>query len=627
MKPSGAYSSLPSELFSILLDNTREILLLINRDLELVLFNKLAFQTAKELIKKDIRQGMTILDLADEDKRDWMRLLYEEVFTGREKIIRYPVRNLVFKVSMIPVSGIGVVDYVLISCENVTYEEEAVEHIRNKQFLLQQAERIAGLGSWEWDIPSGTVLWSDEFYRIMDFEPGETPATRELGFSSVHPEDVVRAEQTLQNTLDTGEPYETELRLITRKGRMKYMLCQGVVTRDKNGRLSKLIGTFLDITAKKQLEESIYNQNQRFKTLIEKSADLILQVNDERLITYCSPASEKMLGYLPSDLEGKRLKTLAWPEDLERLQQELVELISNSSEPKVTEYRCMKKDGTFLWVEATVSNHLGVPGINSIVINQRDIHHRKEAEELLKELNEQLQARAKELTLSNTELEKFAYIASHDLQEPLRMVSSFLGLLKKKYNESLDDKGRQYIDMAVDGSDRMKMLINDLLDYSRVGREREVPGLVDLNEIVEIVKETFSKKIQETGATIHAGMLPVIRARKIHMTQLLQNLVGNALKYRSDEPPVIRIGAAQENDTWIINVEDNGIGIPEKFSGEVFNIFQRLHGRSDFEGTGIGLAICKKIVEVYGGTISVSPAKQGGSIFSFTIPVQKETDA
>ncbi len=625
MKPAGTYTDIPPEILSVLLDKTREVFLLINRKLEVVLYNSKANESSLQQLNRELYPGLPVLELAENDKREWMKMLYEEVLAnGREKIIRYPLRNVTFRIALIPVHLNGIVEYILVSVDNVTYEEEALEHIRNKQFLMQQAEQIAGFGSWEWNIPDGTVLFSDEFYRILDLEPNEKPATRELGFSFVHPDDVERAESTLQNTLDTGEPYETELRLITNAGNLKNVLCKGGVTRDNNGRLSKLIGTFLDITAKKQMERSIHNQNLRFRALVEKSSDLIIQVGSNMVITYCSPAAEGMLGMDPAEITGKKIDTLAWPQDLGRLQEELSSLLGEPEKLIVTEYRCNKKDGSYLWVEATISNHLGVQGIESIVINHRDIHQKKEVQEMMKELNQELESRARALSLSNTELERFAYVASHDLQEPLRMVSSFLGLLKRKYQGILDDKGRQYIDMAVDGSERMKLLINDLLEYSRVGREREQPGLVNLNEIIDQVKETYSRLIQETGAVIEHSPIPVIRARKTHMSQLLQNLVGNALKYRSEGAPVIKISSTITGNCQQVIVEDNGIGIPEKYASEVFNIFHRLHGRSDYEGTGIGLAICKKIVEVYNGSISVSPAEGRGSRFIITLPVHKQ---
>jgi PAS domain S-box-containing protein len=256
--------------------------------------------------------------------------------------------------------------------------------------------------------------------------------------------------------------------------------------------------------------------------------------------------------------------------------------------------------------------------IRTIGANQ-DITERKKHEIAINELNDQLNNRAEELAASNAELERFAYVASHDLQEPLRMVSSFLQLLEKKYENQLDETAIQYINYAVDGADRMKRLILDLLEYSRVGTSKETLVCTDMTKIVKQVMDIFSTKIAETSAKVTVHAMPEIKANASQVSQLIQNLVGNALKYNKSAIPELEIGCEEKKDAWQFYIKDNGIGIDPKYYNKVFVIFQRLHGKNQFSGTGIGLAICKKIVEKHGGNIWIESAVGKGSTFFFTI--------
>lgn len=228
---------------------------------------------------------------------------------------------------------------------------------------------------------------------------------------------------------------------------------------------------------------------------------------------------------------------------------------------------------------------------------------------------------------SNRELEQFAYVASHDLQEPLRMVSSFLQLLEKKYKVQLDDTAKQYIHFAVDGSERMKVLINDLLKFSRVGTAADEHVKVDCNEVVANLIKVYEQKISETETEINVSSLPVITANKTQVEQLFQNLIGNALKYQGKQKPKITIDCVEEDTKWKFCVRDNGIGIEPKFFEKVFVIFQRLHGKNEYGGTGIGLAICKKIVERHGGKIWIESQPGNGACFYFTFPQSEDSSS
>ncbi|MEV6910835.1 ATP-binding protein [Amycolatopsis sp. NPDC051071] len=240
--------------------------------------------------------------------------------------------------------------------------------------------------------------------------------------------------------------------------------------------------------------------------------------------------------------------------------------------------------------------------------------------EELKRAKDLLAVRTQELERSNSDLEQFAYVASHDLQEPLRKVASFCQLLEKRYQGKLDDRGDQYIAFAVDGAKRMQALINDLLAFSRVGRRTGEPALLETGDLLDIALANLDDAITETGARITRGELPAVLGEKSLLTAVLQNLVGNALKFRGEDPPEIDISAERDGEDWRFSVTDNGIGINAEYAERIFVIFQRLHGRGDYPGTGIGLAMCRKIVEYHGGRIWLDTTVTAGTRFCFTLP-------
>lgn len=248
-------------------------------------------------------------------------------------------------------------------------------------------------------------------------------------------------------------------------------------------------------------------------------------------------------------------------------------------------------------------------------------------EVLLERQAEELDAQTLELKRSNAELEQFAYVASHDLQEPLRKVASFCQLLEKRYGDQLDDRAKQYIDFAVDGAKRMQILINDLLTFSRVGRVGEEPVPVALDGVLDRALGNLSVVLEETGArVVREGPLPTVTGDATTLTMLWQNLIGNAVKFRhADRPPeiAVRCEAEPEDGQWRLTVQDNGIGIDPEFKEKVFVIFQRLHGRDEYEGTGIGLALCRKIVEHHGGAIVLDGTAGAGTRVSFTLPMAR----
>jgi two-component system, chemotaxis family, sensor kinase Cph1 len=258
---------------------------------------------------------------------------------------------------------------------------------------------------------------------------------------------------------------------------------------------------------------------------------------------------------------------------------------------------------------------------------QRDALKDKKSREERQQEQESLAQKVEELARSNRDLEQFAYVASHDLQEPLRMVAAYTQLLAERYRGKLDDQADKYINYAVDGAARMQNLIHDLLAFSRVGRQETELNHIDCNNAVEDAMKDLEAAITESGAVISREPLPWLKTNQSQLTRVFQNLIGNAIKFRASRAPVIHISAQRQGADWIFSVADNGIGIPAEHAENIFIIFNRLHTRTEYPGNGIGLAICRKIIERQGGKIAALPREGGGTVFRFTLPAGRPAEA
>jgi signal transduction histidine kinase len=270
---------------------------------------------------------------------------------------------------------------------------------------------------------------------------------------------------------------------------------------------------------------------------------------------------------------------------------------------------------------ATGPREIAAVGLEIDTMRERIVEELETVEAARTRVEEQ----ARELQRSNAELEQFAYVASHDLQEPLRKIASFCQALQTRYRGRLDERADQYIDFAVDGAKRMQTLINDLLTFSRAGRSGREHELVDLSEALTAAQASLAGALEDAQASVVAGELPTVRGDRAQLTSLFQNLIGNAVKFRGAEAPLVRIEAERHDGEWQVSCLDNGIGIDPEYAERIFLIFQRLHSREIYEGTGIGLALCRKIVEYHGGHIWLETAYSGGACFRFTLPIAKET--
>lgn len=374
------------------------------------------------------------------------------------------------------------------------------------------------------------------------------------------------------------------------------------------------------------VEREIRRINERYDLLAKATNDAIWDWDYvSNIVVRTGMGFEKLFGY---DSEQATAERDFWskrvhPDDRARVSGNRKLLIETTQSVYWEDrYRFLKADGQYAYVydKAYIIRDEDGKALRLIGAMQ-DITRDTEATEKLQELNLVLDQRARELASSNAELEQFAYIASHDLQEPLRVVTSFLHLLEGKYAGIIDETGSKYIKFAVDAAERMRQLIRDLLEYSRAGTNKDNQEMTDMNGVVQETLKNLNSTIEEKQARLEVGPLPVLNhARKGQMIQLMQNLISNALKYCDAANPIIRIGAREEERKWVFFVKDNGIGIDPRHRERIFVIFQRLHNRNEYSGTGIGLSICKKIVEAHGGQIWVDTnEEEKGSIFYFSL--------
>ena len=387
----------------------------------------------------------------------------------------------------------------------------------------------------------------------------------------------------------------------------------------------KVIGAFLqikDVTERYKMQENLRVSNERFELAVKASYDIIWDVDIASRSVYFSESIYNNLGYPgPLTISLKDyFDNIIHPNDVADQKAAFSSFYKNKVQnAHLPDHRLKRADGSYMYSKAKMhavrDEHGNVVRLIGVIT---DISAQKAYEKELQLLNEKLRKQTEVLTRSNLELERFAYIASHDLQEPLRMVSSFLTLIEKRYANKLDDTGLQFIHFAVDGAARMRMLISDLLDFSRMGVVKDKLETIGTTALVENIIAQFTFSIKEKGAQVKIGDMPDIYGYKSQLAHVFQNLISNALKY-SAKAPLIEIGGIEHEDCWEFKIKDNGIGIDPKFYDKIFVVFQKLHTKSEYPGTGIGLAIAKKVVEQHNGRIWVNSEPDKGSTFYFTV--------
>jgi PAS domain S-box-containing protein len=424
-----------------------------------------------------------------------------------------------------------------------------------------------------------------------------------------------KARDSYKKVLSEGIVKDYPLTVRHTSGHTTDVLYNATVYKNPAGEIQGVFAAARDVTVQKQA-------SQYARSLIESSLDPLVTISADGKITDVNEATVKVTGISRQQLIGTDFSS--YFTEPEKARQGYKEVFARGF---VTDYplTIRHKDGrlTDVLYNATVykDTHGNVIGVFAAA---RDITEKKAAEAELEKyrlhLEDLVKNRTEELSRSNKDLEQFAYVASHDLQEPLRAVSGFVELLRRKLEKSLDEKTSEYMNFSIDGAKRMQSLINGLLEYSRVGTQGKKPQKVNSKEVLDEALARLHASISESGAKITADDLPVVYFDDLQLVRLFQNLIGNAIKFRSDQAPQIHVSAVRKDSGWQFAVTDNGIGIEPQYAERIFMIFQRLHTRKTYAGTGIGLSICKKIVERHGGRIWVESTQEHGSTFYFTVP-------
>lgn len=503
--------------------------------------------------------------------------------------------------------------------ENITQRKKIENNLTEKLRIIEAGQKVANVGYFigyfnaEGSLnPGKFTRWdiSPTLHSMLNVDSTFDGSDFESWLQLIHPEDRAMASAAYMQALANNRQINLKVRINAKSdvtaGWIKFY---GQIEFDSKGRPSYIILYIEDIT---QVENLLIDRSLIIESIadnfyvIDKNFNFVYYNKNYRT-DYLNAKGDEFIGANLFTVFPFLSDTAAFTENLKKA--------ADTGEAVHFEFE-VNVNGEFRgWYEQYF-----YPFATGYSVLFRNITDKKQIEQDLLTLNTQLKLNTDELTNSNTELERFAYVASHDLQEPLRMVSSFMQLFEKKYAAAVDDTGKQYIRFAVEGAERMKVLIRDLLQYSRAGSGSLEIIDVDMNEVMKEVQLIFKNDAAQSNAEIIVTHLPVIRAGKTAMLQLMQNLISNALKYNNKEKAVITISADENMQEWSIHVKDNGIGIEPEYAEKIFVIFQRLHTKEQYGGTGIGLSVCKKIVERYKGKIWVESIPGTGSEFIFTIP-------
>jgi len=435
------------------------------------------------------------------------------------------------------------------------------------------------------------------------------PSPHDAWRASFHPEDFERLSSAWRECVRTGGDLSVELRVAGRGGRYRWFDARASAQRDAEGEVVRWIGSCADIHEQRELREALRST----AAIVESSHDAIIGFSLDDRVTTWNAAAERIYGYSADEIIGQAVSVLA-PEDRMHEHLRYMERVRNgeSTKPYDTVRRC--RDGSLIEVSITISPVYDAEGaVVGASKLARDITERRRNERRLLQVTD-------ELRRSNADLEQFASAASHDLQEPVRMITIYLQKLELSLAERLDPKSRDYLGTSMRAAARMKELIAGLLSYSRLRSGAVERTTVDLNSVLTAVRENLAQAISDSGATIQSGRLPVVRADRTQMLQLFQNLIGNALKFRGDAAPLVQLDARRCDRGWEIRVADNGIGIEPAHHERIFEVFKRLHSASEYPGTGIGLALCKRIVERHSGELRIESELGRGATFVVVLP-------
>ncbi|MCU4740563.1 PAS domain S-box protein [Natronoglomus mannanivorans] len=527
-----------------------------------------------------------------------------------------------------PVRAVGVV-------QDVTERKQRERRLEEANERFEAATEAGAVGTWEWRIPENTFVSGTSFARTFGIDPEDAqegvPLERFL--SAVHEDDQDRIAERIEETVDTCGEYEEEYRVWNADDELRWVVARGHVECDEDGNAERFPGALTDITERKRAELEVEEQTKQLETLFRVLPVGVVVANGDGSLRRANDTAREIWGgdvFEADSVEEYDKFTATWADTGEPVGPEdwtMYRVLQGDAVVEPHTYEIEAFDG-----ERRVIMEHGMPvtdehgDVTRAVVTLTDITERREYQRKLEESNERL--------------EQFAYAASHDLQEPLRMITSYLQLIENRYDDALDDDGQEFLAYAVDGADRMREMIDGLLEYSRVETQGDPFEPVDLDAVLEDTTTDLQLQIEETDAEITTGTdsdsdldsdsdsdpgsLPTVHGDRGQLRQVFQNLLDNALEYSDDEPPRVHVSAERDGSEWIVSIRDEGSGIDSDDQARIFEVFQRLHTHEEHDGTGIGLALCKRIVERHGGEIWVDSEPGEGSTFSFSLPVVDE---
>jgi PAS domain S-box-containing protein len=496
---------------------------------------------------------------------------------------------------------LGFVGSVIDITERRTIEEAlraSEEQFRSLANAIPQLAWMADANGW--------IFWyNSRWYEYTGATPEEMDG---WGWQSVHdPNLLPEVLRRWRSSLDAGQPFDMTFPLRAADGSFHPFLTRAVPVCDSQGKVIRWFGTNTDVSDQARLIDALRESEERFRAMADNAPVMIWVTGSDRKGAWFNRLRLEFTGRTMEQEQNDCWTETVHPDDLQRTVQTYVESF-DARRPFVMEYRLRRHDGLYRWVLDHGAPRYGYDGeFQGYTGSCLDIHDRREMEEALRR--------------ANADLEQFAYSASHDLQEPIRNVAVYSELIRRRYTPQLDDDGVKFLGYLTTSARRLDSLVKDLLSYTRAGMLDEEP--VEPTAAAEALQHALAnleRAIQKSGATVTSGELPSVPMRDVHLQQLFQNLIGNAIKYRSERLPLVHVSAARAGDHWRFDVADNGIGLDPEYKDLIFGLFKRLHRDENYEGTGIGLAICQRLVEAYGGRISVESTPGQGSTFSFTVP-------
>jgi PAS domain S-box-containing protein len=524
--------------------------------------------------------------------------------------------------------------------QDVTEKQDLISRLQQSEKLYKQAQQISHTGNWKWDIASSKLEWSDELYRIYELEPQSMKTGIPIALYN-HPDDIGMISNTIKAAIDTMSPFDFIYRVILESGNLKYLNAKGSVNFDSNKSPVSIYGTIQDITKQKETEKRIKEYQEFVQKITDVTPSIITAYNiNSGQYSFVNDAIEKLLGYPAARVKEEGVafvSSLVHPDDVAALADKNTAALREANTLGVNnnelvaeyKYRMRHASGEYRWFHTygTVFERDSKGMVESVLDISIDITEQEIAEQLLFQKNQQLQQ-------SNASLEEYAYVASHDLKEPLRKIATFSDRLLTTQHTTLNDDGKVYLKKIIESSRRMQKMIGDLLSVSTIQGNKSYKQ-TDLNTILAEALQPLDHKIEELGAVVTSDTLPRINVVASQFRQLFQNLVGNSLKFaRAGVPSQISIshmflnsdagelyGLSKAASYLQIQLKDNGIGFDNQYAGKIFAIFQRLHGKMEYEGTGIGLTVCKKIVENHGGVIFAEGIPNQSATFTFIIPL------